>query len=557
MSNKQSRRFEVALWPTEFLVLVLLSAWAFLSACDTNLGHEGTTDAYIFAVTEMSVVGTDVVPLDGSTISGVVGIELVPEGRDVGEVTFRVDGVAAAPIAVVAGPPYEIVVDSSELGVGSHTLWASNDRGTLARATFAVRGMQVTPPDPDPPAADPDLPDRERVPDPEPVRADYTVAPWGSDAADGSHERPLRSLAEAAGRVQPGDVIVLRGGTYDGVGGSAYVTIRLSGTAAAPITVRSFPGERAVIDGSEHAWHPRARNDGRSVTSPALLLVFSDHVIWQDITLRYGVGRGFYLQGDHNVVRGVISYGHHSDGIHLRGSYNLLEDVVSYGNDSVANGGDSADGIKIVRRDGALSSFNVIRRAITHSNSDDGIDLWDATDTLVEYSVAYRNGIGPTGNGNGFKLGSGLPADARNVIRYSVAFENRAHNFDANTGGGITLIHNTSWGAGGYGYVLGHRVGLNPPNVAHNNISYGDHAPYIASTGSVHTHNSWNLGIEAPHFDSLDPVSPAFLTLHPSSPAIDRGADLGQPHVGAAPDLGALQHGETMRDILGPLWPSE
>src|SRR5262249_40447354 len=45
--------------------------------------------------------------------------------------------------------------------------------------------------------------------------------------------------------VHPGDTIWLRGGTYVGVFSSV-----LTGTAAAPIQLRAYPGERATLDGS-------------------------------------------------------------------------------------------------------------------------------------------------------------------------------------------------------------------------------------------------------------------------------------------------------------------
>lgn len=73
----------------------------------------------------------------------------------------------------------------------------------------------------------------------------WFVAPGGSPRGDGSADRPwdIHSALSHPREVQPGDTIWLRGGTYVGPFRSD-----LAGTAAAPIEVRSFPGERAVID---------------------------------------------------------------------------------------------------------------------------------------------------------------------------------------------------------------------------------------------------------------------------------------------------------------------
>src|SRR5690606_33397021 len=179
------------------------------------------------------------------------------------------------------------------------------------------------------------------------------------------------------------------------------------------------------------------------------------YYVFQNLTIRYAAGRGMELEGDHHVVRDVVSHGNHSDGIYIEGSYNLVEDVVSFDNFSYSNDGDSADGVKVDSGTG-----NVLRRGVVYENSDDGIDLWDSTDTLVEFSVSYRNGRGSTGNGQGLKMSTGRPADSRNVIRYNVAFETRAHNFTDNAGGGLLLYNNTSCAAGRAGFHVAGQSGV-------------------------------------------------------------------------------------------------
>jgi Big-like domain-containing protein len=75
----------------------------------------------------------------------------------------------------------------------------------------------------------------------------YYVAPTGLPTGDGSAARPwnLATALAQPTRVQPGDTIWLRGGIYS-VGA---LTSSLTGTATAPIIVRQYPGERAIIDG--------------------------------------------------------------------------------------------------------------------------------------------------------------------------------------------------------------------------------------------------------------------------------------------------------------------
>jgi hypothetical protein len=69
------------------------------------------------------------------------------------------------------------------------------------------------------------------------------VAPGGNDANPGTLAQPWRTVQTAIGRLAPGDTLYLRGGAYYG-----RVTVSVSGSAGAPIVIRSYPGEDAMLD---------------------------------------------------------------------------------------------------------------------------------------------------------------------------------------------------------------------------------------------------------------------------------------------------------------------
>ncbi len=238
-----------------------------------------------------------------------------------------------------------------------------------------------------------------------------------------------------------------------------------------------------------------------------------------------------------------MSYENHSDGVYILGDYNLLEGVVSHSNYSEQNGGDSADGIKL-----ASGNANVIRNCHTYNNSDDGTDIWQSRNTLVEFCISHENGRGSSGDGAGFKLGSREGRYSKNsntTVRYNIAYKNRVDNFYTNGGGGITLLHNTSWQAGRNGFMF---RADGKPNVAKNNISYKD--PDLAyGDEDEHSNNTWNLGIRDPEFKSLNPDSPDFLRLEEGSPAINAGARVDLPYAGPAPDLGAIEKGQDVAEF--------
>ena len=91
----------------------------------------------------------------------------------------------------------------------------------------------------------------------------FFVDPGGHDAHDGSESRPWKTLRHAIGQLRPGHTLYLRGGIY-----WAYGQVKIgpenSGRPGAPVTIRSYPGELAIVDfgypeffeDPAHAWLP-------------------------------------------------------------------------------------------------------------------------------------------------------------------------------------------------------------------------------------------------------------------------------------------------------------
>jgi hypothetical protein len=75
------------------------------------------------------------------------------------------------------------------------------------------------------------------------------AAPGGNDASRGTKSRPFRTPQRLADSLRPGQTGCLRGGTYQ-AGSNGYVLQpRRGGAPGAPITIRSYPGERAKLVG--------------------------------------------------------------------------------------------------------------------------------------------------------------------------------------------------------------------------------------------------------------------------------------------------------------------
>jgi len=73
----------------------------------------------------------------------------------------------------------------------------------------------------------------------------YFVAPTGNDSNKGTIHAPFKTIATALKNAIAGDTVLVREGTY-----FEKVTFPKSGTSDKMITLKAFPGEKPVIDGS-------------------------------------------------------------------------------------------------------------------------------------------------------------------------------------------------------------------------------------------------------------------------------------------------------------------
>jgi parallel beta-helix repeat protein len=80
----------------------------------------------------------------------------------------------------------------------------------------------------------------------------YVVAPYGRDDGRGDVNDPWRTIEAAVARLRPGDTLLVRAGEYSSPSGpGAPVDIGgLRATAAQPVRIMAYPGERPVRRGS-------------------------------------------------------------------------------------------------------------------------------------------------------------------------------------------------------------------------------------------------------------------------------------------------------------------
>jgi hypothetical protein len=137
------------------------------------------------------------------------------------------------------------------------------------------------------------------------------MAPDGSDAAAGTISSPWRTIIGASRHLVPGDMLYVRGGSYHDPGGYDWASTA-SGTAAAPIAVRAYPGEQPVFDGGASA--PASGPDSNAQV--ALIVQGVSWVSFEGLAFTrydpYDNGLIIVTSSDHIRFQGILGYGEFS-----------------------------------------------------------------------------------------------------------------------------------------------------------------------------------------------------------------------------------------------------
>ena len=373
----------------------------------------------------------------------------------------------------------------------------------------------------------------------------YVVATNGKDTNPGTRKSPLRTIAAAIEVVRPGDVILVRGGTYVC---SRTIHIDKSGEQGNPIRLAAYPGEVAVFDFAEAK--------GNSVFISGAYWHIEGLAITRAMRPMMIHGSGAH----HNILEQVRAFGNYFGAIYISSdgpAHNIILNCDAYRNFDPHVNGQSADGFVIGWN---VGRGNILIGNRSWNNSDDGYDCWYAGNSVrFERCYAWRNGENIwehplfTGNGNGFKLGKG---EGRHILINCVAWKHYHRGFDLNANTeGVILRNCTGWGNVINYFFETNRGGAG--NILRNNVSYGGRDSLGARIDSQS--NSWdpavNITLADDDFLSLDdsmmakPRNPDgsipqndFLKLAPGSAAIDKGIDIGMPFVGQRLDLGAFEY---------------
>ncbi len=294
----------------------------------------------------------------------------------------------------------------------------------------------------------------------------YYVSPNGDDTtADGSEGDPFFLVQKAIDLVEPGDVIIMKGGTYN-------YTKRINiGTAGGPgdemIQLRAEEGKRALLDFSTMPvdgalqgirltgsyWHIYGL-DIKGAGDNGMLIErnkptggkFSDIEALTD-------------QAHDNVIEFCSFFENRDTGLQLKNyaKNNHIINCDSYFNEDPGQG--DADGFapKLTIGDG-----NYFYGCRAWNNSDDGWDGYlkctednfpDDVVTIIEECWTWDNGFlkdgsKGQGNGNGFKMGGSNGKNQRHnmILKRCLGVNNLSKTFDYNNNKGDMWLFNCTAG---------------------------------------------------------------------------------------------------------------
>jgi len=388
------------------------------------------------------------------------------------QLTFA-DGETSKVVSVTINP--DDAVEGNE--TFSTNLQSSNGDASVAVVTIIDDSVAPAPAPAPTPAP---------TPTPSPSVADYYVAPSGNDSNSGTSSAPFKTVQKAVNASNAGDLIYVRGGTYNL---TSRISLTKSGSAGNLIRLFAYPGEKPVLDGS-------------GVTSDQAILYLSNASYWhiKGFEVKDSAADGIRLKNNssNNVIESNDVHGsgrigqYKGNGISVwdTSGNNLILNNDSHHNVDLQGSArlGNADGFHL----GPSGQGNVLMGNRAWKNSDDGFDLFNGAPTTLVNNWAWENGYDDShnalGDGNGFKLGGGTSARGGHVIARNVSWKNKAKGYTENglPGGPSTVANNTSFNNGGNGYKFNLE-----PHTLRNNLEYGSSGNNVAASDD--RNNSWNM----------------------------------------------------------------
>lgn len=274
------------------------------------------------------------------------------------------------------------------------------------------------------------------------------ASPDGSFKGNGTEGNPY-DIYTAIGFLQPGQTLILKGGTYK-LTKPIEVLYGDNGTSNQMITVQAKKGEKVIVD-------------GQNMTAGVILGGDYWHFKNIEFTNCAENQKCFHLGGSHNIIENCIFSNNRDMGLQISRisgkdqpdfdqwpSYNLILNCESYNNCDPSMINADGFGAKLT-----VGNGNVFRGCKSHNNVDDGWDLYTKVNTgaigsvTLENCESYRNGWRLNSDGtetpynaggnNGFKCG-GENVAVQHILINCKAWGNGNNGITTNSNPALKLV---------------------------------------------------------------------------------------------------------------------
>ena len=406
-----------------------------------------------------------------------------------------------------------------------------------------------------------------------------TPANGGNDINPGTINSPWATWQKGFNTAVAGDLVYIRGGTYNTSGFSGYgnwngVYINgKGGTSGNPVCIEAYQEEIPILNCASFPTNGSAKRGINIVNSPYMTI---KGLIVQNVPENGALAAGFMIQSsNYIIIERCVARHNAGPGFAVNGfsDYGYFINCDSYHNEDYLDDGGFADGFIASHygSTGGYHTFFIGCRA--WANSDDGFDRF-ASDAgnkggyiTWQNCWSWDNGR-RDGNGTGIKWGATQGYESGNpiavVMKNCLAFNNRSIGIDqSECEAKGTLYNNVSYKNGSQGFYNNR----NTASIFRNNISYlNTGSNWVNQTNFIHDHNTWDGGVTVSDVDFVSLNSTGvdgarqsdgslpnldFLRLTSTSDLINAGVNVELSYEGTAPDLGAFEYifGDTSPDL--------
>ncbi len=145
----------------------------------------------------------------------------------------------------------------------------------------------------------------------------YYVAPYGSNRNSGSNRFPWQTIQHAFTQLFPGDTLLIRDGIY-----KEQITLpnTMNGIKDKRIVVKSYPGEWAVIDGTDLGKITLGFQSGS----------LNNYLVFDSLEV-FGAGENaLWVEGNHNIIRNLVLHSTGKTALLLIGNHNRIQHCEIY-----------------------------------------------------------------------------------------------------------------------------------------------------------------------------------------------------------------------------------